>query len=95
MIQEHSSSHCGNTGTELIIDYCTDFITYEIFQTRETLIKWARKIDKSHDFMIVIKKFDAPRNEKKRRTLLSCERSEKYNRKEVKVNGDDIPNQQR
>jgi len=42
-----------------------NFTTCDIFQTREVLIKWARKVDKSHGFMIVIKKSDTARNRKK------------------------------
>jgi len=62
---------------------------YKIFQSREVLIKWAREIGKSHGFMIVTKKFDAPRNGKKGRVFFSCECSEKYRRKEVKLNRED------
>ena len=47
-----------------------DFTTYEIFQTREALIKWAREVDKSYDFMIIIKKSDALRNGRKGEYLL-------------------------
>jgi len=61
-----------------------DFTTYEVFQTREALIKWARKVGKSHGFMIIIKKSDAERNGKEGRISLSCERSGKYRGKEVK-----------
>jgi len=70
-----------------------DFITYEIFQTREALIKWAQEVGKSHDFMIVIKKSDAPRNEKKGRVFLVV--SEKYRGKAVKFNEEDTFEQQR
>ena len=61
MVQEHLSTHCRNTGTEMIIDYYTDFTTYEIFQSRKALIKWTREVGKSRGFMIVIKKFDTLR----------------------------------
>ena len=71
MVQEHPSAHCSNTGTEMIVDYSTYFTMYGIFQSRETLIKWAQKIGKPHGFMIVIKKSDALRNKKTRRVLLS------------------------
>jgi len=63
-----------------------DFTTYEIFQTREALIKWARGVGKSHGFMIIIKKSDAARNGKKGRISLSYEQSEKYRGKEVTFN---------
>jgi len=39
----------------MIIDYSTDFITYEIFQSHEALIKWAREVAKSHGFMIFVR----------------------------------------
>ena len=66
MVQEHLSTHCRNTGTEMIIDYYTDFTTYEIFQSRKALIKWAREVGKSHGFMIAIKKSDAPQEMKRK-----------------------------
>ena len=43
---------------------------YEIFQNREALIKWAREVEKSHDFMIIIKHSNLPRNEKKEEYFL-------------------------
>ena len=72
-----------------------DFTTNEIFQTREVLIKWAREVGKSHGFMIIIKKSDAARNEKKGRISLSCERCSKYRGKEVKFNRENTSKQQR
>jgi len=48
-----------------------DFTTYEIFQTRGALIKWAREVSKSHGFMIIIKKSDAVRNGTEMRISLS------------------------
>ena len=47
-----------------------DFTTYEIFQIREALIKWAREVGKSHGFMITINKSGAPRMERKGECLL-------------------------
>jgi len=56
---------------------------YEIFQTRKALIKWAREVGKLYGFMIIIKKSDAPKNGKKVRVSLSCERREKYRGKKI------------
>ena len=64
--QEHLSTHYCNIDTELTIEYSTDFITHEIFQTQEVLINWAREVGKSRGFMIVIKKSDAPKSRKKK-----------------------------
>ena len=44
--------------------------------------------------MIIIKKFDAARNGKKRRVSLSCKRSGKYRSKEVKFNRKNTSEQQ-
>jgi len=55
-----------NIGTELIIDYNIDFTTHEIFQTREALINWSREVGKSRGFIIVIKKTDIPKPEKRK-----------------------------
>jgi len=39
-LQEETSFRYSNVGTELArVDYGEDFITYEIFKSRETLIK--------------------------------------------------------
>jgi len=41
-LQEQTSSPYSNIGTELTrVDYGEDFSMYEIFESRETLIKWA------------------------------------------------------
>jgi len=56
---------------------------YKIFQTRKALIKWAREVGKLYGFMIIIKKSDAPKNGKKVRVSLSCERREKYRGKKI------------
>ena len=95
VIQDQTFTHCSNTTTELIVDYNIDFTTYEIFQTREVLIKWAREVDKSYDFMIIITKSDALRNGKKGKISLSCERSGIYKGKEVKFNRENTSEQQR
>jgi len=70
MVQEHPSVHFNSTSNEIIIDYITDFITYEIFQNRK-VIKWAQEVDKSHGFMIVIKHSNLSRNGKKGRKFLT------------------------
>ena len=87
MGQEHPYIHYNNISTKMIIDYSTDFTTYEIIQSREALIKWAREVGKSHGFMLIIKKSDVLRNGKKGKVLISCEHSEKYKGKKVKFNG--------
>ena len=74
ILQEQLSTQCSNIGTELIIDYGGEFTTYEIFQSREALINWAREVDKSQGFFNVIKRSDASGNGKNRRVLLSCDR---------------------
>ena len=94
MIHDQTSIHCSNTTTELIVDYSTDFTTYEIFQTREILIKLAREVGKSHSFIIIIKKSNAPRNKKKGRVSLSYERSGIYREKGIKFNGESTSEQQ-
>ena len=65
------------------IDYSGDFITYEIFQSQEALIKWAQKVSKSQVFFIVIKKSDALIDRKKEGYfLVLIERTVKTNHKD-------------
>jgi len=85
-LQKQLSTQCSNIGTELIIDYGGEFTTYEIFQSREALINWAREIVKSQGFFIVTKKSEAPRNGKNGRVLLSCDRKGTYRNRNVKTN---------
>ena len=50
-LQEQTFSRYSNIGTELVrIDYGEDFITYEIFESRDTLIKWAREVAMAQGF---------------------------------------------
>jgi len=73
VVHKHSSTYFNSTGNEIIIDYITDFTTYEIFQNHEALIKWAREVGKSHEFMIIIKHSNLPINGKKRRVFhINC-----------------------
>jgi len=69
------STYCSNKGSKLIVDYTMEFPTYEIFQSREALLNWARDVGKTHGFFIIIKKSDTTRDGVKGRVILSCERS--------------------
>ena len=56
-LHEQISSRYSNVGAELVrVDYGEDFTTYEIFESRETLIKWAREVAMAQGFFLVVKR---------------------------------------
>jgi len=58
-LQEQTSFLYSNVDTELVrVDYGVDFTTCEIFESRETLIKWAREVAIVEGFFIVVKRSD-------------------------------------
>ncbi|XP_068486516.1 protein FAR-RED IMPAIRED RESPONSE 1-like [Phaseolus vulgaris] len=62
-------------------DECTNaFTTYEVFCTRDELLKWVRKIVFHFGFVIVILRSDTSIGQRGRKTfvLLGCERGGKY-----------------
>ena len=71
-----------------MIDYNADFTAYEIFQSREALITWAREVGKLHGFVVVIKKSDINRHERSEngRVLLNCDREGTYRNRNAKKN---------
>ncbi|XXG50307.1 hypothetical protein AAC387_Pa02g4342 [Persea americana] len=54
-IQDDASTQCNKVGSECGMDYSSEFITQEIFKSREALIKWARDVGRRNGFVIVIK----------------------------------------
>ncbi|RWR74561.1 protein FAR1-RELATED SEQUENCE 2 isoform X2 [Cinnamomum micranthum f. kanehirae] len=87
-IQDDASTQCNKVGLECGRDYSCEFITQEIFKSREALIKWARDVGRRNGFVIVIKTSTTGRHGKKPRIILGCERSGCYrnNRKNREVN---------
>eukprot|EP00268_Persea_americana_P034804 TRINITY_DN3440_c2_g1_i6.p1 TRINITY_DN3440_c2_g1~~TRINITY_DN3440_c2_g1_i6.p1 ORF type:complete len:952 (-),score=86.58 TRINITY_DN3440_c2_g1_i6:87-2942(-) len=87
-IQDDVSTQCNKVGSECGMDYSSEFITQEIFKSREALIKWARDVGRRNGFVIVIKTSNAGGHGKKPRLTLVCERSGYYRdtRKKREVN---------
>ncbi|XP_052193831.1 uncharacterized protein LOC127802167 [Diospyros lotus] len=59
-------------------DVIQQFTTNELFDTREALIGWAKKIGKQNGIVIVIKSSESRGPGKRPRVHLACERSGKY-----------------
>ncbi|XP_052172209.1 protein FAR1-RELATED SEQUENCE 5-like [Diospyros lotus] len=59
-------------------DVIQQFTINELFDTREALIRWAKKIEKQNGIMIVIKSSESGGPGKRPRVHLACERSGKY-----------------
>jgi len=50
-MHEQTSSRSSNVGAELArVDYGEDFTTYEIFESRDMLIKWDREVTMAQGF---------------------------------------------
>ena len=58
-LKEQTSSRYSNVGTKLVrVNYGEDFTTYEIFKSREALIKCAREVAVAQGFFLVVKRSD-------------------------------------
>lgn len=78
-VEFHAPTECSKVGSECVVDYSNEFITQEIFTSREALINWAREVGRRNGFIVVIKTSAAPnRRNKKPRLTLGCERSGSY-----------------
>jgi len=85
-LQEQTFSRYSNVGTELArVNYGDDFITYENFESRDTLIKLARKVAMAQGFFLVVKKPDVSRMRTDGRVLLSCDREGIYRNRNAKI----------
>ena len=85
-LQEQTSSRYSNVDTELArVDYGEDFIIHEIFESRDTLIKWAREVAMAQGFFLVVKKSDVFGMRTNGRVLLSCDIDGTYRNRNVKI----------
>ncbi|XP_028113750.1 uncharacterized protein LOC114311783 [Camellia sinensis] len=65
--------------SELVMDYSNEFITYEIFKSRNELIRWARQVGRRNGFVIVVQKSDGGDiRGRKPRLSLACKMSGSY-----------------
>lgn len=69
---------CDKDGSEVSIDYSSEFSTTEVFKSRDALMQWARDVGKRNGFVIVIKKSDAGGEGKRARVTFACERGGYY-----------------
>ncbi|CAL5330385.1 unnamed protein product [Camellia sinensis] len=53
------SNRSNKVGSEFIIDYSNEFMTHEIFKSRDELIRWAHDVGRRNGLVIVVKKSDA------------------------------------
>ncbi|KAL7224361.1 hypothetical protein ACSBR1_025757 [Camellia fascicularis] len=61
------------------MDYSNEFVTHEIFKSRDELIRWAHQVGKRNGFVIVMQKSDGGGiRGRKPRLSLACERSGSY-----------------
>ncbi|KAK9290997.1 hypothetical protein L1049_009180 [Liquidambar formosana] len=60
-----------------VMDYTSEFTTYEIFKNRNALCNWARDVGRRNGLVIVIKRSDSGSGRKERVTL-GCERGGHY-----------------
>ena len=85
-LQEQTSSQYNNIGTEPArVDYGEDFNPYEIFESQDTLIKWAREVAMAQEFFLIVKRSDVAGMRTNGRVLLSCDREGTYRNKNVKI----------
>ncbi|XP_028126433.1 uncharacterized protein LOC114323158 [Camellia sinensis] len=79
---------CNNVGSEGLVDYTSQFISNEVFKSKEELLGWVRDVGRENGFVIVIKTSDYGGSHKTPRIFLACERSGQY-RAHKKLEGDD------
>ncbi|XP_028113890.1 uncharacterized protein LOC114311922 [Camellia sinensis] len=66
---------------ECVLNYTSEFTTYEIFKSREATINWARDVGKKNGFVIIVKYSDSGGSRWTPRIKLACKRSGKYRQK--------------
>ncbi|XP_028100558.1 uncharacterized protein LOC114299930 [Camellia sinensis] len=49
---------CSNVGSSGLVDYTSQFITNEVFKSKEELLSWVRDVGRKNGFVIVIKTSD-------------------------------------
>ncbi|XP_058217644.1 uncharacterized protein LOC131328758 [Rhododendron vialii] len=59
-------------------DYTSEFTTDEIFQSRDDMVAWVRRVGMENGIVVVIKKSASLISGKLPKCILSCERSGKY-----------------
>ncbi|CAL5340557.1 unnamed protein product [Camellia sinensis] len=83
-----ASMECSNVGSGGLVDYTSQFITNEVFKSKEELLSWVRDVGRKNGFVIVIKTSDYGGGHRTLRIYLACERSGQY-RAHKKLKGDD------
>ncbi|XP_028121044.1 uncharacterized protein LOC114318370 [Camellia sinensis] len=53
-----ASTRCSKIDSELVMDYSNEFVTHEIFKSRDELIRWARHVGRRNGFVIFVLKSD-------------------------------------
>lgn len=71
-----------------LVDYTSQFITNEVFKSKEELLGWVRDVGRKNGFVIVIKTSDYGGGHRTPRIFLAYERSGQY-RAHKKLEGDD------
>ncbi|KAL7196525.1 hypothetical protein ACSBR1_036519 [Camellia fascicularis] len=49
-----ASTRGSKVDSELVMDYSNEFVTHEIFKSRDELIRWARQVGRRNGFVIVV-----------------------------------------
>ncbi|XP_038697736.1 uncharacterized protein LOC119995336 [Tripterygium wilfordii] len=80
---DHGEEHClqdiTTTSSELMkADYTSEFITYDIYKSKDQLISWARGVAIQSGHVLTIRASDCGGNGRKPRVLLACERFGSY-----------------
>lgn len=65
--------------TDTVMDLSSEFTNYNIFDTREDLLRWARQVGRRHGMVLTIKMSDNGNNRRRRPyVVLACERGGNY-----------------
>ncbi|CAL5401527.1 unnamed protein product [Camellia sinensis] len=73
--ENYASMECSNVGSGGLVDYTSQFITNEVFKSKEELLSWVRDVGRKNGFVIVIKTSDCGGGHRTPRIYLACERS--------------------
>ncbi|XP_028071740.1 uncharacterized protein LOC114274068 [Camellia sinensis] len=53
-----ASTRRSKVDSELVMDFSNEFVTHEIFKSRDELIRWVRQVGRRNGFVIVVQKAD-------------------------------------
>ncbi|KAL8464351.1 hypothetical protein ACS0TY_034033 [Phlomoides rotata] len=60
------------------MDYTDIFTTHTLFDTREELLSWVCEVARKHNIVIVVRRSNGGKSNKKGRVFLGCERGGEY-----------------